>query len=175
MPLRIRPFDRVRDAAAVNAIDTAFETPTIFALEIGARRLELVAQSLPTPRTKRYPLAELFAPWCSWDTGWVAEDPGVVAVAAVEYESWHRRLVLWHLYVDRSRRGEGIARALLDRVEAHGREVGATRVWLETSTVNVPGIAAYARLGYTLCGVDAHYYEGTAVADEAAIYLAKSL
>lgn len=175
MPLRIRPFDRDRDAAAVNAIDTSFETPTIFALAIGPRGIELVEHTLPAPRTKRYAIAELFAPWCSWDTGWVAEDPDVVAVAAVEYEPWHRRLVLWHLYVDRSRRGEGIARALLDVVEAHGREVGAARVWLETSTVNVPGIAAYARLGYTLCGFDAHLYEGTAVADESAIYLSKSL
>ena len=32
------------------------------------------------------------------------------------------------------RRREGIGRGLLAQVEAHGRAVGATRVWLETST-----------------------------------------
>lgn len=175
MPVRIRPLDRTRDAAAVHAIDTAFDTPTILALDIGPRRIDLVEHTLPSPRTKRYPIADLFAPWCPWDTAWVAEDPAIVGVAAVEYEPWHRRLVLWHLYVDRARRGEGIGRRLIEQVEAHGRAVGATRVWLETSTVNVPGIAAYARLGYALCGVDATHYEATAVADEAAVYLSKPL
>jgi ribosomal protein S18 acetylase RimI-like enzyme len=83
--------------------------------------------------------------------------------------------VLWHLYITPERRGEGIARRLLTRAEAHGRALGAQRLWLETSTVNVPGIAAYARLGYTLCGVDTTYYEATPEADEAAVYLSKPL
>lgn len=173
--LEIRAVDRTDDHAAVGSIDTAFETSTIYALVAAPTRLDLVPQTLVTPRTKRYPIAEVFAPWSSWERGWIAEDGGVCGFAGVEYEAWHRRLVLWHLYVDRARRREGIGRALLQRVEDHGRTCGATRVWLETSTVNVPGIAAYARLGYTLCGVDAHYYEGTPVADEAAVYLSKPL
>ncbi|MBC8068633.1 MAG: GNAT family N-acetyltransferase [Deltaproteobacteria bacterium] len=175
MAYTIREIDRAADHAGVAAIDTAFETPSVFELAIGDRRLELVERTLPQPRIKRYDIAELFAPWCTWDHGYVAVDGGVVGVAAVEYEPWHRRLTLWHLYVDRRRRHEGIARALLERVEAHGRAIGALRVWLETSTVNVPGIAAYARLGYTLCGVDSTYYEATDVADEVAVYLSKPL
>jgi ribosomal protein S18 acetylase RimI-like enzyme len=175
MAVTIRELDRVADRAGISAIDTTFETASVFDLAITERRLELVERPLPEPRMKRYPIAELFAHWASWDSGWVAGDGSVCAVAVVEYVPWHRRLVLWHLYVDRPRRREGIARALLDRVEAHGRELGAARVWLETSTVNVPGIAAYARLGYSLCGVDANYYETTAVADEVAVYLSKPL
>jgi GNAT superfamily N-acetyltransferase len=83
--------------------------------------------------------------------------------------------VLWHLYVTAARRGEGIGRALLARVEAHGRRLGACRIWVETSNVNVPGIAAYARLGYTLCGLDVTHYEATDAQAESAIFLAKSL
>ena len=52
--------------------------------------------------------------------------------------------------------------------------VGATHVWLETSNVNVPGVAAYERLGYALCGADTLYY-GSYMPGETAIYLAKSL
>ena len=52
--------------------------------------------------------------------------------------------------------------------------VGATHVWLETSNVNVPGVAAYAKLGYTLCGADSLYY-GAYMPEETAIYLAKML
>jgi hypothetical protein len=59
-------------------------------------------------------------------------------------------------------------------VEAYGREVGASHVWLETSNVNVPGVTAYNRLGYTLCGADRLYY-GAYMPGETAIYLAKML
>jgi len=56
----------------------------------------------------------------------------------------------------------------------HRRAVGASHVWLETSNVNVPGVRAYERLGYALCGVDRLYY-GSYMPGEAAIYLAKEL
>ena len=95
-------------------------------------------------------------------------------VATVAFEAWHERLVLWFLYIAPAYRRRGVGRALLERVEAHGREVGATHVWLETSSVNVPGVTAYERLGYSLVGVDRLYY-GSYMPDEAAIYLAKPL
>lgn len=164
------------DRAGVEAIDTAFETSSVLDLAIAPRRIELVERVLAAPFVKRYPIEDAFAFWARWDTGWVAVDGGtIVGFAGVEYEAWHRRLVLWHLYVTRSRRGEGIGRELLARVEAHGRSLGALRVWVETSTVNVPGIAAYARLGYALCGVDETLYDATPTANEGAIYLAKRL
>lgn len=94
--------------------------------------------------------------------------------ATVEYEPWHERLLLWFLYIEPAYRRRGVGRALLDQVEAFGREVGASHVWLETSNVNVPGVRAYNRLGYTLCGADALYY-GSYMPDETALYLAKRL
>ncbi|HEU4613881.1 MAG TPA: GNAT family N-acetyltransferase [Kofleriaceae bacterium] len=87
----------------------------------------------------------------------------------------HARLVLWHFYVERSRRGEGIGRALLERVEDHGRALRASWVWVETSNVNVPGLAAYERLGYALCGADETMYEGLPYAQETALFLAKRI
>lgn len=174
-PITIREMDRVADRPGVAALDTSFETPSVFEVEVTPRRIELVERVLPVPLVKRYPIEEVFAHWASWDTGFVAEGERICGFAAVEYEPWHARLVLWHLYVAPNRRREGIARALLARVEQHGRELGARRAWLETSNVNVPGIAAYARLGYTMCGVDTTYYETTPAAAESAIYLSKPL
>jgi ribosomal protein S18 acetylase RimI-like enzyme len=78
------------------------------------------------------------------------------------------------VYIDPPARRQGLGRALLAAVEAHGRAVGASHVWLETSNVNVPGVAAYERLGYALCGADTLYY-GEYMPDETAIYLAKRL
>jgi GNAT superfamily N-acetyltransferase len=172
----IREMNRSLDRRGVEAIDTSFETSSVYEVVIGPQRIELALRELSAPIVKRYPIADAFAPWCSWDTAWVAEDDGkIVGFAAVEYEAWHARLVLWHVYVTRSQRRTGVGRALLAQVEAHGLARGAHRVWLETTNVNVPGIAAYAQLGYTLCGLDVTEYDTLPYADEAAVYLAKRL
>jgi ribosomal protein S18 acetylase RimI-like enzyme len=171
----IREMNRKADRAAVEAIDTSFETRSVFDIEVTPRRLELVERTLLVPMVKRYPIDDAFAAWARWTTGFVAVADRICGFAAVEYESWHARLNLWHFYVAPERRREGIGRALLARVEALGRTRGARRVWLETSTVNVPGIAAYARLGYTLCGVDTTHYEATPAEAESAVYLSKPL
>jgi ribosomal protein S18 acetylase RimI-like enzyme len=176
MAVTIREMDAAADRAGVEAIETVFDTPVIFDVVVTARRIDLVERRLETPLVKRYEIADAFAEWAQWDTAWVAEDDGtIVGFAAARYVPWHVRLVLWHLYVSPARRGQGIARALLERVEAHGRTCGATHVWLETSNVNVPGIAAYERLGYALCGADDLFYEQMPYADERALYFAKRL
>ena len=174
MVMRVRALHRSQDREAIEAIDTGFETGSVFELATRARGVELAEHELPSPLTKRYAIHEVFAPWASWQCGWVAEDDGVRGFAVVEYEAWHQRLILWFLYVDRGARRRGLGRALLEQVEAHGRAVGASHVWLETSNVNVPGVRAYERLGYALCGVDALYY-GTYMPGESALYLAKPL
>jgi GNAT superfamily N-acetyltransferase len=174
--MTIREMDRTRDRRGVEAIDTSFETPAIFDVVASAQRLELALRALREPIVKRYPIADAFAPWCSWDTAWVAEDAGtIVGFAAVEYEAWHARLVLWHVYVTRAHRRTGVGRALLAQVESHGLARGARRGWLETTNVNVPGIAAYQRLGYSLCGLDVTEYDTLPYADETAVYLTKRL
>ena len=174
MSFTIRALDRAADRSAVEAIDTTFETDSVFDVVTTPRRIELVERRLERPLTKRYSIREVFAPWASWDTGWVADDGGVRGFATVEYEPWHGRLILWFLYIEPSWRRRGVGRALLEQVEAHGRSVGASHVWLETSNVNVPGVLAYERLGYTLVGADRLYY-GAYMPGETAIYLAKTL
>jgi ribosomal protein S18 acetylase RimI-like enzyme len=178
MRFTIRELNRNRDRRGVEAIDTAFDTDVVFDLVTGARRIELAPRRLEKPMTKRYSIGEVFAPWARWDRGWVAEDAEggkpIVGFATAEYEAWHARLVLWFLYIAPAWRRRGVGRALLGEIESHGRSVGATHVWLETSNVNVPGIAAYERMGYSLCGADRLYY-GDYMPDETAIYLAKML
>ena len=174
MAVTIRELDRKRDRRGVEAIDTTFETSSVFDLVATSRRIELVKRQLATPLAKRYSIGEVFAPWARWETGWVAEADGIVGFATTAYEEWHERLILWFLYIGPLWRRQGVGRALLERVEAHGRTRGATHVWLETSNVNVPGITAYHHLGYELCGVDTLYY-GSYMPNETAIYLAKRL
>jgi GNAT superfamily N-acetyltransferase len=169
-----RAATRIRSCSPVEAIDTTFETSSVFDVVTRPRGIELVERRLDEPLAKRYSIGEVFAPWARWDAGWVADDDGVRGFATAGYEAWHERLVLWFLYIAPAWRRRGVGRGLLERVEAHGRDVGATHVWLETSSANVPGVTAYERLGYTLCGVDRLYY-GSYMPGEAAIYLAKPL
>jgi ribosomal protein S18 acetylase RimI-like enzyme len=173
-PFTVRPLHRGRDRAGCEAIDTAFTTATVFDLVTTARRIELVERTLDAPLVKAYSIGEVFAPWARWSRGWVAVDAGgtIRGFATAEYEAWHARLVLWFLYVAPAWRRRGVGRALLAEVEGYGASAGASHVWLETSNVNVPGVAAYERLGYSLCGVDRLYY-GDYMPGETALYLAK--
>jgi GNAT superfamily N-acetyltransferase len=176
MSFSVREMNRKADRRGVEGIDTSFETASIYEVVMTQRRIELLERPLPAPRLKRYPIADAFARWCTWDTAYIAEIGGTICgFAAVEYEAWHARLVLWHLYVTAAQRRNGVGRALLARCEQVGRERGAQRIWLETTNVNVPGIAAYERLGYALCGLDISAYDTLPYADETALYLAKSL
>ena len=172
--ITIRELHRANDRAGIEAIDTSFETRTVFDVVTTPRRIELVERELARPLVKRYSIGEVFAPWAEWDAGWVADDGTIRGFAVAAYEAWHQRLVLWFLYVAPAWRRRGVGRALLERVEAHGRSLSASHVWLETSNVNVPGVLAYTRLGYALCGADTLFY-GSYMPGEAAIYLAKRL
>lgn len=176
MTASYRPLDRTRDRRGVEAIDTTFETSSVFDLVPSARRLELVERALPAPLAKAYSIGEVFAPWGSWTDGWVAcDDAGTIrGFIATEHEPWHQRLVIWFLYIAPTWRRRGLGRQLLALAETHGRTAGATHAWLETSNVNVPGITAYEQLGYALCGADTRYY-GRYMPGETAIYLAKDL
>jgi len=175
MALTIRELDRKTDRRGVEAIDTAFETASVFDVVMRPRGIELVERALEQPRRKSYSIGEVFAPWARWTAGWVAIDDGAIrGFATAGYEAWHERLVLWFLYIAPEWRRRGVGRALLERVEAYACMIGATHVWLETSDVNVPGVRAYERLGYTLCGIDRLYY-GSYMPGEAAIYMAKTV
>ena len=174
MTFTIRELDRKKDRKGCEAIDTSFETTSVFELVTSDRRLELVERALETPLVKSYEIDEVFAHWASWEVGWVADDNGVVGFATAEYEEWNGRLNLWFLYIAPPWRRRGVGRALIERVEAHGRKVGASHLWLETSSANVPGVRAYERLGFSLCGVDRTYYERY-MPGETAIFLSKSL
>ena len=170
----IREIDRKTDRKGILAIDTAFDTTTVLDVVVAPRGIEFKERDLTEPLTKRFSINEVFAQWARWDTGWVADQNGIVAFAAVEYEAWHARLVLWHLYVQPAHRRTGIGRQLLARVEEYGKRIGADCVWLETANINVPGIRAYEKLGYAICGTDTTYY-GDYAPNEIAVYLAKNL
>lgn len=169
----VRRFDPDRDCTGVLALDTEFETDREYVVNRAADRLELATARLPAPYRKRFPL-ELGAD--PWTDGFVAVDEGrVLGFVATSLQSWNARLTIWHLYVDRTARGRGVGRALVEHALTAGREAGARTAWAETSNRNYPGVLVYTQLGFRLCGFDLSLYVGTVAEGEFALYLARDL
>ena len=118
-------------------------------------------------------------PIMPWTIGLVAVDEKdrVIGFVAAEFRAWNRRLVLWHLYVDRQFRGKGVARNLVDAVQLHAeqRAQAALHIWLETSNLNVPGVKAYGQMGFHLSGLDTTLYDGTSAEGEFALFLSRAV
>nr|WP_279639129.1 GNAT family N-acetyltransferase [Sphingomicrobium sediminis] len=82
----------------------------------------------------------------------VAEDEGKVVGALTGYElrKFEREaseLYIYDLAVDEDYRREGVASALIEAVRSHGREIGATVVFVQADKDDAPPMALYAKFG----------------------------
>ena len=171
--LILREVDCVTDVAALQALDTSFSSESMYEVKAVHDSLHLQLRSLPSPRCKRFKI-DLEMP--AWSAGFVAISDGeLCGFIATNYEGWHRRLAIWHFYVDAKWRRRGIGRRLMNQAIESGRQEGAETAWAETSNYNHPGVHAYQRLGFALCGFDMSLYKGTPSDDEFALYLALSI
>lgn len=94
---------------------------------------------------------ELRAPASRFDRFWVAEQGGRVVgcIACTFHGSW---VELRKLYVDRSRRRQGLGRRLIALVEEEARARGAEGVELWSDTRFEAAHRVYERLGYARTG-----------------------
>jgi ribosomal protein S18 acetylase RimI-like enzyme len=171
---RIRKAEVERDAALIKSVDTSFKTDVIFEVQSDGSGFRLVERAVEPTVVKSFPLDDIGGR--EWESTWLALDGGrAVGVVATQYESWNRRAIIWHLYVNPSHRRRGIARRLVETALRAAREAGARTAWLETSNLNLPGARAYGRLGFRLCGLDTSLYDGTPAQGEVALFLCRSL
>jgi ribosomal protein S18 acetylase RimI-like enzyme len=167
----IRPVDIVRDMSAIVRLDVSFTTQHMFALEATDTGICLKSVPLGKPIEKRFPVA-----FEEGHTGWVVTgNASVLGFIATAIEPWNKRLVVWHFYVDRQHRKRGLGRLLIEHAIDCGRHAGATNVWVETSNLNYPGVLAYRRLGFEVCGFDSTLYENTPSEGEFAVFLGRSV
>ncbi len=175
MAIQIRPANLPDDSDGIAAIDTGFETDSYYDVEAEAHAFRIVQRPM-AGRTKTFFVYDLREAEREWDEAHVAIDGDrIVGFVATGWQFWNRRLVLWHIYVDRSARGQGLGHRLLQLVHDRAARQGALSIFLETSNLNVPGIAWYERQGFVLGGLDTTLYEGTAAREEKALYLMKRL
>jgi ribosomal protein S18 acetylase RimI-like enzyme len=175
MVIEIRSAVMPADTALIKLVDTSFETNEIYHVASTGNGFSLSIERLERLRRKTFPLDDL-GEGRPWQDGWLALDRGTPAgFAATRIEPFNRRCVIWHFYVSPSHRGQGIGRRLLDRALDKAAADGATSAWLETTSLNAPGIAAYRRLGFDLCGLDMTLYNETAAVGEVALFMQKAL
>jgi GNAT superfamily N-acetyltransferase len=169
----IRAFDLARDAADVLRLDTSAISDTIYESEINGDTLRIFSALAASNFELRYAI-DLGEP--IWAIAYVAiVDEDVRGFIAMTYQQWNRRLTIWHFYVDRPWRRRGIGRLLMQQAIQEGVRLGALTAWAETSNRNAPGITAYRRLGFSLCGCDRTLYTGTPNDTEFAIYLSRPI
>ena len=174
--ISIRPANLPADALAIERIDTSFTTAEVYEIEATPIQVGLRLRRLVAPLRKQFPLDALRSASPPYTDAWVAAlDGAIVGFAASSFDTWNRRLVLWHFYVDPPARGRGVGRRLIETVKAHGLECSARHIWLETSSLNVPGVAVYSALGFRLTGLDLTLYDGTPSEGEVALFYSQEL
>lgn len=99
----------------------------------------------------------------------------VCGYVEVEVQEWNRRLVVHVIAVAPGYRGRGVGAGLMERALAYGSSHGARTAWLETTSVNVPAVRAYRRMGFVLCGLDTTLYNGTSSEGETALFMSKPI
>ncbi|MCB1394523.1 MAG: GNAT family N-acetyltransferase [Rhodobacter sp.] len=91
----------------------------------------------------------------------VAESDGrIVGTAALALKDGYAEVK--SMFVDPAARGQGVGRALLDRLEAEGRARALPMLRLETGPLNHEAVAMYARHGYAPCGRFGDYPDSAA-------------
>lgn len=174
--VEIRAARLPEDADAIEAIDTSFSSDSYFKIEKDGNSFRLVPTPC-APFVKRFPFYDLRRDdYRQWDRAEVAVENGrVVGFVATEFQFWNRRLVLRHLYVDSASRRRGVGHALMARAVARAVAEKAICLWLETSSLNVPGVAWYRKQGFELGGLDTTLYAGTPAAREEALFFVRFL
>jgi ribosomal protein S18 acetylase RimI-like enzyme len=175
MAVEFREVVMPDDASLIGGVDTSFETREVYRVEQTEQGFELVVEKLAQPRVKTFPLDDL-GEGREWQDGWLALDGDhAVGFVATAIDAFNRRCVIWHLYVSPAYRRQGTGKHLLELALDRAAEEGATHAWLETTSLNVPGIEAYRRLGFTICGLDLTLYANTPASDEVALFFQRQL
>jgi ribosomal-protein-alanine N-acetyltransferase len=102
---------------------------------------------------------------------WVAEiEDDIVGYASIiDKEEGPARLL--SIAVIPERRGEGVARALMERVKDHALGTRKKRLTLEVRISNVPAINLYLSEGFTIKGMLKDYYSRGRRGPEDALYM----
>lgn len=175
--LTLRRLRWPHDRDGLRALDTSFTTERVYRVVTTATGFRLDSMTVSPPLHKVYDLTDEIERFPTFDQVVIAERDGpVVGVAALAHDAIDRRAILRHLYVDRTCRGQGIGRALMEAIFARAQHNHARCVWLETQDVNYDAIQFYQHVGFQWCGLDLSLDERDgSTTDETAVFFMRRL
>ncbi len=175
--ISLRRLQWPEDREPLLALDTSFTTDHVYRVVANGMSFVLEDTMISPPLRKVYDLADAVDSLPQFDHVVVAEvDAHIGGMAALKFDSWNSRAVLWHLYVAPAYRGRGIGRTLMDDLVRAAQQWRARCVWLETQNVNYAAIQFYRQLGFRWCGLDTALYDSQGpAAGETALFFVRTL
>jgi ribosomal protein S18 acetylase RimI-like enzyme len=173
----IRPLRYQEDRAQLSQLDTSFTTNRIYQVHHAGLSFSLREAVVDPPIRKDYGLGQDLDELNEIPFVVVAEEnASITGLAAVKFEVWNRRAVIWHLYVAPDCRSRGIGAALMQACLEYAKSNKARCLWLETQNINYPVIQFYQKMGFAFCGLDTTLYDPERVnSNEFALFFARQL
>lgn len=167
-------FATSHDILACLRLDVSFDTRRVWQLDLRESREQISAllrtTTLPRELRLEYP-APGNALLMHWQRGYcvlVAEDVegdgSIVGYADIGPEPDVQTAWLWHLVVDRHRRGQGAGAALLRAAMQWSSDHQLHRFMAPLQTQNDPGVRFLQRHGFAFCGFNDRYFDNGSVA-----------
>ncbi len=82
----------------------------------------------------------------------------LIATAIADVQAWNGTLLVWEFHLEHRYRGQGLGRWLMETLVERAAAAGLRIISVETSTTNVPAIAFYRRVGFTIDSIDLSFY-----------------
>lgn len=186
----IRPM-RMNDVPRLIEIDPSFTSDSVLRVQRSGEGYELAWKLLEVPLSKPFHKGSAYdfdatersniqqrlqRPDSLEEVVIDRESGRVVGILDITIEDWRRIAWIWNLMLDRTVRGLGIGRRLVEHSVEWARYRELRAVMLETQTNNVPACKFYLHLGFQLVGVnDAFYTNDDYQRDEIALFWSYSL
>ena len=84
----------------------------------------------------------------------IKEKDEMIGFIEISLESWNRRLRISNIWVDDSRRHQGLGSRLMNKAMERAKVLGARALVLETQSCNDKAISFYKKHGFTMIGFD---------------------
>jgi len=163
--MQIQPA-KLTDITACCQLDMSYSTEYVWQLQrrddSRAVHIRFDTVRLPRPMQVAYPRdsAELNENWQRKGCFLVAYNPEqqVIGFLDAHPDSWHGRLTVLNLVVDRSQRRKGVATALLRAANRWAAQVNLQQIMCEVQTKNSPAISFMQKHSFLFCGYNELYY-----------------
>ena len=173
MDIIIRNTIFPNDINGIKNIDTTFTTYSKYEILYYEDIFSIKMKDIET-KTKNFIIDNFDEDKKIWDISKIAMyNDFICGFIAAKIEKWNKRLIIWHIYVDKKYRNKGIGNKLMNSISEYAKEKGLKIIWLEVSNYNVPAIISYHKMGFKLCGLDLTLYLNTESKDEVALYMSK--